>query len=46
MGRAKDLLGTTTKPLRQIAADVGYALSKAFKRIEQRSPRGYRRGRA
>lgn len=46
MDRAKDLLGTTKKPLRQVASDVGYAdafaFSKAFKRIERRSPRAYR----
>lgn len=49
MDRAKELLSGTAKPLRQIAADIGYAdafaFSKAFKRIEQHSPQEYRRGR-
>lgn len=46
MDRARELLTTTRKPLRQIAGDVGYAdafaFSKAFKRREGRSPRTHR----
>lgn len=46
MDRAKELLVTTRKPLRQIAGDVGYAdafaFSKAFKRLHGRSPKAHR----